>query len=352
MHHPTNPVSLSIRSLSRHVGLLPTGSSVPNKRAVKQEIAKQGVLPFSLFFAGSYDLSLSRLFGRRKALKTEFGAFSSENTPAAAIMLHWMLTTLIVLGTVLTIKPVPYSSTPAFTFMSVVFTYDIYMAVFICISLGLLCLRIMPQVRWAEKSEFKHPWISIFSASVLFLGALFPYVFMWIPDPNYKTLSRTADLVPWYTTQAFGLGIIGFAFLYWVGLRLYIRIRSAREGKISVVTREPKFKSDNGSLIQVAEIVTLQWVREVGIRIDEIKDGADGVVHDRSWSCAAAHRACPTGPHELPASSLDADEQSAYGCPGGWSSEFPARWICGDGRQLYELPAQPGGMERSLQTDA
>jgi hypothetical protein len=38
------------------------------------------------------------------------------------------------------------------------------------------------------------------------------------------------------------------------------------------VKREPKFKVDSGGLTQIIEIVTLQWVREVGMRLDEIEE--------------------------------------------------------------------------------
>jgi len=55
-------------------------------------------------------------------------------------------------------------------------------------------------------------------------------------------------------------------------LRCYILVRSAREGKTLVVKRQPKFKVDSGGLTQIVEIVTLQWVREVGMRLDEIEE--------------------------------------------------------------------------------
>jgi hypothetical protein len=60
--------------------------------------------------------------------------------------------------------------------------------------------------------------------------------------------------------------------LYWVMFRLYIHIRSARGGMTLHVKREPIFKHDRSGLTQVLEIITLQWTRDVGMRIDQIEE--------------------------------------------------------------------------------
>lgn len=294
---------------------------------MKQEVAKEGILPYSLFFAKGYDLSLGKLVKRRSS-KADFGTFSTERTPAAALALHWVITTILILGAVIAIQPQPYSSTPAFTFMSIVFAYVIYTTVFIFISFGLLCLRLSPKVHWAEKSEFKHPWVSVGSALILFVGSIFPVLFMWIPDPAFKFLAGTTNVVPWYASQTFGLGVVAFAFLYWVGLRCYIAVRSARGGKTLYVKREPKFKADSGGLTQIAEIVTLQWVREVGLRLDEIEErGGPGY---------------PTGRQELNAPDDVARLRHFARSPDGWSAEPGQDMISEEGRlqyhEMYELP--------------
>jgi hypothetical protein len=149
-----------------------------------------------------------------------------EKTPAATLALHWTLTTILVLAGVLAIQPQPYSPTPAFNFLACVFIYDIDVLCFTALSFGLLCLRFSHTVRWAEKSEFKHPVVSVIAALILFVGCLFPLIFIWVPDPAFKTLTGTSNLVSWYAGQTTGLCIIAFSFLYWVGLRTYISVRS------------------------------------------------------------------------------------------------------------------------------
>ncbi|KAH8649408.1 amino acid permease-domain-containing protein [Tricladium varicosporioides] len=241
---------------------------------VKQEIAKEGVLPYSLVFAQNYDFSLGR-FLRKTSPKAHVNPAYSEKTPVATIALHWSLTTAMVLAGVLAIQPKPYSPTPAFSFLTSVFVYNIDVLCFTSLAFGVLCLRFSRSARWANKSEFKHPAVSILAALTLFVGCLFPLIFIWVPDPAFKTLTRTSNLVPWYAGQTTGLCLVAFSFLYWVGFRTYISIRSAREGKTLHVKREPKFKHDSGGLTQILEIVTLQWRREVGMRLDEIEEAGN-----------------------------------------------------------------------------
>lgn len=177
----------------------------------------------------------------------------------------------MVIIPVLALQPVPYSTAPAFTFLAGAYAYLINIVTFTAISLGLLCLRFSAKTRWAEKSAFGASWISPAAAAILFIGCLFPLVCIWVPDPAVRSLARTAGLVPWYGATGLGLGLLGFALLYWVVFRLYVSVRSAREGKTLHVMREPKFKMEaNGDLTQVLEIVTLQWVRDVGMRIEDM----------------------------------------------------------------------------------
>lgn len=248
-----------------------------NARIVKQEIAKEGILPYSLFFAESYGLSLSGIFGRKPKSKVRTSYHTNfEKTPAATLALHWVITTILVVAPVLAIVPVPYNSTAAYAYITTAFVYDIDVVYFAAVAFGLLCLRFTPSVRWAEKSAFKRPWVSITAASVLLVGCLFPLIFIWVPDPAFPQATRTNKIVPWWGGQTLAVCFLLFAFLYWVAFRMYIQIRSEREGKTLHVKREPIFKQDTGGLTQIFEIVTLQWRREVGMRLDEIEETDDG----------------------------------------------------------------------------
>jgi hypothetical protein len=182
----------------------------------------------------------------------------------------------MVLGPVLAIKPSPkYSATPAQGFLAGLLAYDIDLIVISLIAFGLLYLRFTPSRRWAEKSDFKSPMVSVTAASILLISCLFPLIFLWVPDPKAKFVARTGGLVHWFSTQTTAVGLVCFSFFYWLCFRAYIHIRSRREGKTLYIRREPKFKHDSGGLTQILEIVTLEWRREVGLRLDEIEEVDD-----------------------------------------------------------------------------
>jgi hypothetical protein len=64
---------------------------------VKQEIAKEGILPYSLFFAQSYDFSLGRIVGKYTP-KADVNSMYSEETTNAMLAVHWVFTTIMVVG--------------------------------------------------------------------------------------------------------------------------------------------------------------------------------------------------------------------------------------------------------------
>lgn len=241
---------------------------------MKQEIAKEGILPYSLFFAQNYDFSLGRLFGMSSP-KTDSDSIYSEKTPAGALALHWAITTVIVIIPLVTIKPTPYSATPAQTFLAAIFAYEIDIACLTALSFGLLYLRFSPHHHWAEKSQLKYPALSTTCALIVFVGCLFPLVFVWVPDPGFPKMSRTSNLLPWFTGWVAALCLLVIAFVYWVIFRFHVSLRSAHEGTTLHVRREPKFKRDSGGLTQVLEIVTLEWKREIGLRLHEIPETDD-----------------------------------------------------------------------------
>jgi hypothetical protein len=249
---------------------------------VKQEVAKEGILPFSLSFAQGYNFSLRWLFGQKQGAETTDVHFHSQETPAATLALHWVMTTLLVLIAVLSIRPEPYTPSPAYYFLVSFYSYIVDILCFTAIGLGMLCLRLMPSVRWAEKSAFRNNlWLgrlSTVAAFVLFITSLFPLIFMWVPDPSVTTQSGSLGLVSWYTAQTLGISVVAFSFIYWVVFRVYIILRSSREGKELQIHRDPIIKDDGDGPTQVYEIVALRWVPNVGITLQDLRDADETVV--------------------------------------------------------------------------
>lgn len=247
---------------------------------VKQEIAKEGIFPYSIVFAQSYDGSalFNRIIRRKPAPKATLDSVYSDDTPVATLALHWLITTILVIAPILALQPKPYSSGPAYAYLTIAFVYNIDLTCFVFISLGLLCLRFTPSVRWAQKSEFKHPWVSITAAFIVLIVCAFPLIFIWVPDPAFPKATHTNNLVSWFAGQTFAICLLALAAFYWVVFRAYIRIRSGREGTTLHIKRKPIFRQDSGGVwTQICEIVTMEWKREVGLRLEDIEESKDGL---------------------------------------------------------------------------
>ena len=221
---------------------------------VKQEIAKEGVLPYSLFFAKRYDTSLGRLLGRQPSKEVA----PAEKTPVAAILIHWTFTTITVIATLLSLRPPSYDSTPTYTFIVTVMTYVIDLIFFICVGLGVLYLRLAPGSNWHKKSEAK-PWLSTTCAFIFVTALAFPLICMWIPDPAEPSITRTDGLVSWYTPQTVGLIIVAISFAYYLGFRFVIPHVGRHAGKEFHTYRKPIFEKENGYPVQTYERIRFWW---------------------------------------------------------------------------------------------
>jgi hypothetical protein len=226
--------------------------------AVKQEIAKEGILPYSLMFAESYDFSLSRLLGRSRT-RESFGIhLHTEKTPVVTMLAHWLITNLLIISAILKIQPVPYSAAPAYTFLVTFYAYVLDVFWFMVIGLGLLYLRLWPGTGWGETSTFS-PWLSIAAASLFTSMNLFPTVCIWIPDPSVPFLANTKSQVSWYAGPTVGMVVLALSVIYWLGFRGMVQQKESREGIELAIERKPILLEEENTFVQLYEIVGLRW---------------------------------------------------------------------------------------------
>jgi hypothetical protein len=225
---------------------------------VKQEVAKEGVLPYSLIFAESYDFSLSRLLGRSHPQESFGIHLHTEKTPVATMVAHWLITNITIIPTLLKLQPVPYSATPAYTFLVTFYTYVLDVFWFMIIGFGLLYLRLWPGTGWGKISTF-NPWLSIIGALIFTSMNLFPVVCIWIPDPAAPYLANTRNLVRWYAGPTIGMVVLALSVIYWLGFRGMIRQRESREGIELAIERKPIILEEENAFVQLYEIVGLRW---------------------------------------------------------------------------------------------
>ena len=117
---------------------------------MKQEIAKEGILPFSRFFARDTTTLFAELGARlrpERAHPTE----ELEKSPAAALLLHWLFSVLLVAWTS------GQTTAVAYQILVDLYTYVIVLLVSFFVSSGLLYLQWFDP-RWREKSLNFRPW--------------------------------------------------------------------------------------------------------------------------------------------------------------------------------------------------
>lgn len=234
---------------------------------VKQEIAKEGILPFAKFFGESLGDS-------------DEPNFRSEPIPVGALLLHWFVAVLLILVT----WPAGSSS---YTILIDVYSYTIDAFFSTAIGIGMLYLRFTRTSsggRWRDKSSSNHI-ISIISAVVTVVANAFPIISSWFPlsgsqQPISSAVSMVANTFkfppgwqtqisyPWYVTATVAWSALACSVVYWLVFRFVPPRFGRRRGMAFVVEREPFMHTENGYHVQYHEIVTFSWVTEQRRSVD------------------------------------------------------------------------------------
>jgi hypothetical protein len=234
---------------------------------VKQEIAKEGILPWAKFFGQSKNLSFGRFLLRIQRNEKSFAskhlswllkqrwmnpAEHTQETPVGALSLHWLFTIIMLVATI-HLKPAD-----AYDLLVNLYSYTV-VCVFGCLlSIGMLKLRFSSAQRWRKKSS-ANPFFSITAAVISLIGSAYPVIASWVP-PTGKL--ATPGPVAWFTTPTAAFSILGFGILWYVVFNLYAKKRAKKEGLEFRVQKVPEFDRDGGSdglPVQVHETVYLAW---------------------------------------------------------------------------------------------
>ena len=237
---------------------------------MKQEIAKEGILPFAKFFAQTKNLSFGRLLKwiqneKHQFIKRKLHSLlrqkwmdpkeHSQETPFGALFLHWTFTVIMILATV------HLSPTDAYSVLVNLYSYTIVAVFGFAIAIGMLKLRFSSREGWRRKSTF-NPYLSIISAFIFAVGSAYPIIASWVP-PNGSYAKETKLTIAWFTTPTVAWSILGLGLAWYVGFNLYALRRSRKEGLEFRVEKEPNFENDpepDGPPVQTHETVFLAWV--------------------------------------------------------------------------------------------
>ncbi|KAF2825914.1 amino acid transporter [Ophiobolus disseminans] len=231
-------VFTTISSFGNIVGMTFTASRV------KQEIAKEGVIPFAKFFGEN-----RTLFGR---WRSKDDSRQPEPTPLGALCLHWLFAVILILLTW------PAKPASAYRILANLYVYLTDVVPSFIMAIGMLYLRFFTE--WSTKS-FMPTWLSVTAALIYALANGFPLVAVWIP-PN-RSSGDVYDLIPgfpWYLTGVLSWALLACGVVYWTCFRFVLPRIGARKGKEFLVEREPVFRMQNGERVQWHEIVLHSWV--------------------------------------------------------------------------------------------
>ena len=266
---------------------------------VKQEIAKEGILPWAKFWAQNTDLSIGRLLHWFQKRGFKGGLFKyrwfrpeqhSEKTPVGAFILHLIACAILIFAT--------WTMTPdaTYTLLSHVTAYTTHCVFGVFLGLGIFILRFYgppetaredtpdgrqgpPQIKtWSQMSKGTvNPFLSVLSALIYTIGSLYPVVATWVKPNDTPSTSK------WYLVPTLCWAIIVFAIVWWLGFLAWSHT-SHRKHEVFVVEKKPEFEPDNsgskrrrptgesggsaghGGLVLVHETVFLSWVAKENLR--------------------------------------------------------------------------------------
>ncbi|KAH8890092.1 amino acid transporter [Thozetella sp. PMI_491] len=169
--------SVAARSLPTFVAMSNLGNVVAVSFAharVNQELAKEGLLPYS------------KLWASNKPFRA----------PAASLFLHWLVTVIVLIAP---------PAGPAYNFIVNLYTYPgTWINAFV--AAGLIYLQ------YSKKEEWSSPWHTYLPVTVVFLLTnLFLAITPFVPPDG----SWDAEGYPYYVFPAVGTGVLLLGVVYW-----------------------------------------------------------------------------------------------------------------------------------------
>lgn len=216
---------------------------------VKQEIAKEGIIPRSLFFSASYTTPYHWWKVRR--VEPNDDDPDADHTPMPALLLHWLASMFMIAVTSM------LESAVAYNFLVSLYSYTLMIMTGFFTAAGLVYLGFKKNRRWRDYSQF-HPLGGTWYGAVYALVCGFLLFAAFAPLRDDSPFGFEATGIKSWVVPVIGLSVPFWGVLWYLGLRLLMQIR----GKILKVSRLPCIKEDEaveGQWILKWEIVTHEW---------------------------------------------------------------------------------------------
>jgi hypothetical protein len=239
---------------------------------VKQEIAKQGILPWSKFFAEDHDVSIGRLLKwfQMKGWFTFLFRFKwfhpnnhTEKTPLGALLLHIVTCIILILATL------GIDAQDAYTLHANVYVYVINTFFGIFLGLGILILRFKGppptdigtesltsdgagRKTWTEMTGPKiKPVISITAAIVYMVGSAWPIANLWVPPVNAASAS-----LKWFVIPTMAWTVLAISATWFIGFLIYAKRREKKFYEVFTIDKDEVFENADESNVEAPNTAT------------------------------------------------------------------------------------------------
>ena len=246
---------------------------------IKQEIAKEGILPKSLYIAASYTTPWA--LAKRWMLTRLTPEDEVEKAPSLAFIAHWISSLILIAA----VSPIPDARKSYFLLVSL-YAYSINTLVGIFVAGGLLMIKYRrSRWHWQERRRYR-PWLSPAHAIIYVIANTFLAITVFLPPTQGSPFTQSVTGVPFWLVPLIGLTAPLWGLVWYGGLRFY----GWNRGRELTVTREAYWRPDpncKGEYIQEAEIIDVTW--QIKMRSDDLDDftklvdlKAGSQVHQRS----------------------------------------------------------------------
>lgn len=221
---------------------------------MKQEIAKEGILPFSLFFATGRTTFVARMLARwQHRVAAQTATDHLEQTPIPALGLHWVSSVFLITITSF-LKP-----HTAYNLLTSLYSYVIVILLGFVVSGGLLLLHLSRKRDWSHKANFRPFGKYPVHAMIYFVACGFLLFAAFAPPAPSSAFSKENSGLQWYIVPVIGISTLLWGLLWWFG----IQVMSWKWQRRLVTTRVLNIivdKDDPGQHIVVAEVVDHAWL--------------------------------------------------------------------------------------------
>jgi amino acid transporter len=229
---------------------------------VKQEIAKEGILPYSLFFATTYITPYG--LWQKWTAKRELADYEVDQAPTAAFLLHWITSVFLVLVT-LPIK----DPRMAYSALVSLYSYTIITLLGCWVATGLLMIKVRRSVwHWQERRRYR-PWLSPVHAILYFAATVFMLVAAFFPPHRDSPYNKKVTGFEFYIIPAIGLSAPLWGIFWYWGLLVYEYCIGKRLDVTKYVYLAPD-PDEPGEYVQRAETIDHAWAIING---DNMSDG-------------------------------------------------------------------------------